>query len=423
MKQNNVSVFTKIYSAAIILLPFLYQYSSPLSFLSMGDFIITILTCFGLFKIDLSCACKYTKPLIVFSFAFIGLSVFVSFFSSEYFKYNDALTIFLKILLYLCVCAVCTRYFDLQFIKSFYLILVFLFAFYLVIQVIFNKISGKYLPIYLKHSWLFSWEKRPQNLADYYGINGYMRFRPSSLFLEPGYYALFVLPALFLLLFGSRKIFLSILLYFTIVLSTSGAGIIIGFFAFILKGLNFAVYLKKGKIYFTRYALAAVLILFAVILYLILNPEILSKIFNSFNSRISRSLLIFQDIDTSHKLFGVGMNNTENYVKFYGIYTAYDEGNLNFGASLVASLVQYGILGFLIFLCSLVTLLLNSKASKIGMLFAFLYIIYTIFEEVIFNFRMAFLLSFAIYYIRNTQRFKYGNVNKINSFLGEKTAI
>lgn len=404
MENSKVSPFTKLYSIIIILLPFLYQYASPFSFLSLGDFVLLFFTGYGLLKLNYGRAMKYIRPIIVFSVSFCILTFFVSFFSLNYFRYGDAFTIFLKILLYGSTCAVCTQYFDLKYVKKIYFALVWIFAAYLVIQVIYHELSGGFLPIYLKHDWLFSWEKRPANLVDYYVTGGYYRFRPSSLFLEPGYYALYVLPALFLLLFEEKKLIKPILLYCTILLSTSGAGVLIGLLAFAVKGLGKVFYFKDGRLYVTLYAAVALTVVTAgVIVVLLMAEELLPKLFNSFNARITRSILIFEKMDLFHSLFGVGMNNTENYVNAYGIYTAYDEGNLTFGASLIASAVQYGIFGAIIFLCSLIALVYGTRHSKVGFLFALLYIIYTLFEEVIFNFRMAFLLSFVIYYIRLSQ--------------------
>lgn len=412
MKKDNISLFTKLYSIAIILLPFLYQYASPLPFLSLGDFLIALFTIYGLFKIDVYRAGRYIKPILAFSSAFIFLTIFVSFFSLAYFKYSDASTIFLKILLYSCVCLVCTQCFDLRYVKKFYIYLVRIFAVYLIVQVIYHKISGKFLPIYFKHNWLFSWEKRPISLYEYYNVS-YRYFRPSSLFLEPGYYALYVLPALFLLLFEQKKLVEPILLYCTIILSTSGAGIIIGLLAFALKGLTLIVYRKNDKIYFNLFALVAMILFLALLLFLLLKKgEIISKLFNSFNARITRSLMIFREMDSFHRILGIGMNNTANYVSYYKIYTLYDEGNLNFGASLFASLVQYGIIGFVIFFGSLIALVIYARHSKIGLLLVLLYIIYTAFEEVIFNFRMAFLLSFVIYFIRIYNQKTYVRTNE-----------
>ena len=401
MEKNKVSTFTKIYSVIIILLPFLYQYASPLSFLSLGDFILLIFTCYGLLKLNFVLAAKYTKPILIFSAAFCVLTLFVSLFSiADYFEFSDSITIFLKILMYLCVCALCTQFFDLRYVKKIYLWLVRIFAVYLVIQVIYHAVSGGFLPIYLKHEWLFSWENRPANLTDYYVTGGYYRFRPSSLFLEPGYYALYVLPALFLLLFEDKKTIEAVLLYVTILFSTSGAGILIGGLAFALKFFAFIFRYKNGKIYFTPFTAVFVILLVGGVLYvLFFNEELMLKLFNSFNARVTRSLLIYDRVDVFHKIFGVGMNNTENYVNLYKIHTLFDEGNLNFGASLTATVVQYGIIGFAVFFCSLLALFVRARHSGMALLFVMLYIIYTAFEEVIFNFRMGFLLAFVFYYM------------------------
>ncbi len=414
MNKSKLSVFTRIYSVIIILLPFLYQYASPLSFLSLGDFVLMFFTVYGLFRIDLVKAKNSIKPLLVFSCAFVLLTVFVSMFSGDYFRFSDAVTIFFKILLYLGVCAVCTQHFNLRYVKKFYFALVGIFGLYLVIQLVYNKTTNGYLPIWLNHDWLFSWENRPENLYVYYGPTGYMRFRPSSLFLEPGYYVMFVLPALLILLFEDKNIIAAILLYITIILSTSGAGILIGLLAFVAKGVTKIAYFKDKKLYLTRYIYVALaLVAVGVLVVILFGDEILPRIFNSFNARITRSLLIFENMDDFHKIFGVGMNNTVNYVNAHSVYTAFDEANLNFGASIVASGVQYGIIGCFIFLVSLFALAVNASRSKTGLMLVLLYIIYAAFEEIIFNFRMGFLLAFVLYYVEATGSKKRVGENKV----------
>lgn len=414
MNKSKLSVFTRIYSVIIILLPFLYQYASPLSFLSLGDFVLMFFTVYGLFRIDLVKAKNSIKPLLVFSCAFVLLTVFVSMFSGDYFRFSDAVTIFFKILLYLGVCAVCTQHFNLRYVKKFYFALVGIFGLYLVIQLVYNKTTNGYLPIWLNHDWLFSWEKsRAADLSVLYDSVVYS-YRPSSLFLEPGYYVMFVLPALLILLFEDKNIIAAILLYITIILSTSGAGILIGLLAFVAKGVTKIAYFKDKKLYLTRYIYVALaLIAVGVLVVILFGNEILPRIFNSFNARITRSLLIFENMDDFHKIFGVGMNNTVNYVNAHSVYTAFDEANLNFGASIVASGVQYGIIGCFIFLVSLFALAVNASRSKTGLMLVLLYIIYAAFEEIIFNFRMGFLLAFVLYYVEATGSKKRVGENKV----------
>ena len=138
--MKHKSLFSLFFSAGIILLPFLYQYESPLSFLSMGDFVIALLTIVGLFHINFIKSFRKMSPVAFVSAAFVVLTLFSL--PSMHFSISDAGTIFLKIVMYLAVIAVAIECFDFSLVRNLYFFLVWFFAIYLVVQVVYNATTG-----------------------------------------------------------------------------------------------------------------------------------------------------------------------------------------------------------------------------------------------------------------------------------------
>ena len=390
------SIFNLFFSAGIVLLPFLYQYASPLSFLSMGDFIIAILTMIGLFRINFVKSSRKMFPVIFVSVSFVVLTFFSI--PSMHFSVSDAGTSFLKIIMYLAVIAVAIECFEFSSIKNLYFFLVCFFAIYLFVQVLYNAATGNYLPICINYSWLFSWEQRPQDLHYYY-TNVYTYYRPSSLFLEPGYYAFFVLPAIFILVLSKRNLIWGALLYLSVVLSTSGAGILFGLVPWIIFLFSNTFHIKNSTLFVNKnYIVIFIIICLIGVFVLLTNLNLMPRLFNSFNARVTRNYIINDSIDTFHQIFGVGMNNVECYMNSNSISTIFDEDNLNQGASAVTVLLQYGIMGVGIFIIFILLLFKGNIKKRECFAFICLFVAYTLFDEVLFNYKMGFLFSFIFYF-------------------------
>ena len=341
-------IYSKIFSIAIVLLPFLYQYASPLSFLSLGDFFIVFLTIIGIFYGLFNETKLYVeKNIIILSVILVLLTILASL-VSYHFKFEDSITIFLKIVMYNMFILVSPSFFNYQKIKKIYNIFVLLLSLYLILQYIYTKITQNYLPIYLKHEWLFSWEKRPEDLNYYYNYI-YYAFRPSSLFVEPGYFAFYVLPCMIINLIKEKRLLLPIIITISLILSTSGAGIAIGFIMWGLFFITKIVHVKNNKISIMPHLFFPILILGMIIVsFLLINTNIFSRVLGgSFNARIIRGFMIYDKMDSIHKIIGVGMNNISNYMNFYNIKTPLDEPNLNNGATMSIYLVQFGIIGLI----------------------------------------------------------------------------
>ena len=402
IKNTNTKVefLDFIFSLAIILLPFLYQYASPFSFLSLGDFILVLIS-FILVINDLikNKIVTINKNLSIFFILIFMLNFFNLILNLKtFFSVGDNVTIILKIIMYFFVINISLNHFNFLSIKKIYYILVFAFSMYLIIQYAYHKITGGYLPIYLKYDWLFSWERRAKDLAYYYEFE-YYRFRPSSLFLEPGYYALYILPALYIYLLKKNKFFKSLFLTGCLCLSTSGAGIILAFVAWGLWLLKKCIYSYDSKIFVKTIPFCLIIVISMLCILFFFKSGVYVKIFNSFRSRITRGFLVFSNYKGLNFIFGVGLNNVEAYMKYYGIHTIYDQTNLNYGATISKAVMEFGLIGFI--MCFIISIYALKKMKKNYFTFCLfiLAFLYCFFEDMLFNFRMGFFFSIISYFM------------------------
>ena len=188
--------------------------------------------------------------------------------------------------------------------------------------------------------------------------------------------------------------------------------------AFILFRKMFAFKNKKILIKL-HYFIPGIIVASIFIISLLLFTNLFDRVFGgSFNARILRSFMIFDKVPINSKVFGVGMNNISNFMDFYNITTALDESNLNNGSTLSTYLVQFGIIGFICLIIFISALL--KKYSKNYLLFTLTiyFLIYIFFEDVMFNFRMGFILSIIIYYYE-----RYKILNKENKIKNDKAIV
>ncbi len=396
----------KLFSISIILLPFLYQYKGIGNFLSFGEILVIITTILALMSDNFKVK-NIDKPLLIFYLVSVILSLCCMLFS--YFSINDLITTLCRLVLYGFVINLARSHFDFEYVYDLYVKLTFIFSVYLILQYLYNLVTGGYLPIYINYSWQFPPEARPQDLAFGYRFN----FRPSSLFLEPSYFAFFVLPCVTVLFLKIKKSMFEYISIFVccvaLILSTASSGIVgLGVITIILV-------LKrpsKNNYILSFFKIVIVLVVVMICLDVMMSSEygtfILNRISSggSFNQRVLRGLIVYGDLDVFHKLFGVGINNLEPYMLHNGLYTIYDEQNLNYSASFVQTLNYSGLIGFLALLIYLLNTfrkmirLYNLKKGQHDIKFdatvliaLFVILIYVMsYESILFTYRYTFLI-------------------------------
>lgn len=439
MKENAVNIWTKlkskilsirlpkyeaVFSICLLLLPLTVQYTSPISIISFGELALIIILGYGFLKEAAAYWAKFraskgsqvliepkalglnpiSKSLLTVSFVFVYLTCITSIYSTEYFEWSESFTIICRMVMYFFVVMFATKYFDIKSVEKLYLVIVYLLAAYLFVQVIYYYAAAdsanRYLPIYLKFDWLYYAERRTvtQTLSNYYEGGYWDRFRPSSLFMEPNYYAFFVMPALYYMVLKKKQPLPSLFLYASIVLSTSGAGLLMGAFVYLIYMIESLAEKKDGKLRFNVvpcvcFAVAVI----AAIIYFKIDPSRINHAFDSYEFRVVRAFRIFNDLDLFHKFFGVGMNNVGTYGNFYDTWF---KSYPNEGGSFSVFMAQYGILGSMIFIGFYADLLFNCRYRKLAFFFVVFFIIYTITDSNMFNSRMGCNLALVCYFYR-----------------------
>lgn len=389
-KHHGSYTIDLIFSAFIVLLPFLYQYKGVGSSVSFGEMLIIPVTLLIVIK-DFKGKLKgYDKWLLTFYCVTILSTLFCLAF--PYFDIAAASTVFVRLIVYAVIILVGRKHFDLSDISRFYEILVFFFSVYLIVQYLYHYIIGGYLPIYLKFNWIFPPESRAASLEAYYRWG----FRASSLFLEPSYFALYALPAVPMLLYEHKNTFQSIELAVIIAaLVLSGANSALVGLVIVFGGYLFLRPTKSGKNLFSRITIVIIAVgLIVAYFYFSENTEYFFIRFNaggSFKQRILRGILIYQELPIFHKVLGVGLNNLQPYMIANGISTLYDETNLNYSCSIIQTLNYSGIIGATVLVVYLSQL--KKKAIKPYQIVLWLLIVFmACYESILFTYRFAFLV-------------------------------
>lgn len=403
--KRSITQFDKWFSYSVILLPFLYQYKGIGSFISMGEVLIAIMTLIELWQDQF----KLKRPnKCLFAFYAVSLISTAICMGFSYFNMSAAATLIIRLVFYALVIIVAREHFDLDCVSRLYTGLVFLFSLYLIIQYAYHITTGGYLPIYLNSNLQFPPEARPENLAVYYR----WFFRPSSLFLEPGYFTLYVMPAVCMIVFSQRRTGFELVTLLTtiiaILLSTGSAGITSLLIIFAVYFFDGAENRSKYKL-FMKIAVVVSAICGVVIFFTVSDVAALTlgrlKSGGSFANRITRGIITFSELDFFHQIVGVGLNNLEPYMLYYGMSTEFDEGNLNYTASFIQTLNFSGIVGFCVLAIFIGNLIIRTIAiSNVrdernylygkGVLWSLLFLIIFImsFEAMLFTYRFAFYM-------------------------------
>lgn len=385
--MKNYELNKKIFSILIILLPFLYQYKG-ISYISLGELLLLPFMSYFFINDKKLKVCR--KEWLFYSYVIFSTFICMVF---SYFNILDAMTVIVRMFFYAILIKEANDYFSWKKVEKIYTILVILLSTYLLIQFFYYKKTGNYLPIYINYNFIFTPEQRAKDLIEYYKWN----FRPSSLFLEPSYYALYCIPFLCFEIFRSDKkikdcIFL-LLVISSVFISGAGSGIMV---ILLLVCYFFFIKLKRIGVYSKITSLIIlILIIFIIICFLSLNLEGTSlhrlQTGGSINQRITRGIIIFKELTLFHKIFGVGINNIENYMIQNRINTPFDEANLNYMCSILQVLNCFGVIGIIFFINYIYSIW--KKINKIIILKSlfFMMIFVMSYEGILFTYRFAFL--------------------------------
>lgn len=399
-KFSDIPRIDKIYSVLIILLPFLYQYKGIGRTISFGEMLLTPIILL-LFLTDFRLKLKNIN-LWLAGFYLITIFTSVLCAAMNYFNISEASTVFIRLVYYAIVVWLARSHFHLEYAKQIYYFAIFAFSAYLIVQYLYHYAVGGYLPIYLKYEWQFPAETRMRNLEAIYRWG----FRPSSLFLEPSYFSLFSLPGTVLLLYEKNKtkfkVITLVLTCIAMILSTASSG-------FFGLAIIFLIFLFKRDETSSSLLVRIIIVFFAVILVFLYfrfsqnSDYFLGRIESggSINQRVFRGLIVYGELPSFNKIFGVGINNLEPFMKMFHISTKFDESNLNYSCSIVQTLNYSGFIGFVTLVGYLVSLKNKiNKRIKDGTYYQkqasntlyWLLVFIVSYEAILFTYRFAFLI-------------------------------
>lgn len=423
--RDKESDFAGLFSILVALLPFLYQYATPIPVLSLGEaillpFIVAYLV------IDLKNGLTdrgycgfYLLMLLVMTMNFIAVVI------QPYASFPKSATVLMRLLYYSLLIYVGCRRIR---IDAFFMTLIIAAtanSIYTIAQYVAHMSLGRDLPTTLPFLPVFNGEdlQGRTDLAEHY----LYYFRPSGLFLEPSYAALFSAPSLLILLLHERYSRKSYSLPFAAIITI---GLVVGtssmaLIAILLGWCGFAARRfvsrnARGQVVvsplglFTALALCA---LVALVLFSPLGEMTLSRANmtgGSAGQRVIRGWVVASQLDLKAFMFGTGLNNVAEFVRYFGITTQFDE-NLDYLSSWSSALVSSGVLvlmGYLLFMARL----FFAQKNLVGKVFVLLFVITGFVEAMLYTYRFASYLLIAFSFINDASMYR-----KINVQIDEET--
>lgn len=353
----------RILTLTILTLPITSQYSSMIPGLNIGELVLLLITIFCIIDLmmnqhKINIKRTSNNPFLWYAMYIICGSM-VSGMTQHYASMIDISVRTLRYVFYIfCATFISSIYFDFSFFIKWYRRLVIFATAFLFIQVILFNYKGYILMGTipgLKVSNPGYSEEVMKSLYSYF-------HRPSSIFLEPGYFAQFTLPYLAYVLFKNRKeikIKFSETIFLTIglVLTTSGQGIILGLFVWGIWFFTKFYNVKNKKINLIFFlGICIFIVAIPIVLKVPVVERSVARLFgspaSSSSSRIFRGFHIYNQLETIYKFIGVGYGNVGAHIVYKGIYTIYDTGFIQseYMNSIAYILVNLGVIGFILML-------------------------------------------------------------------------
>ena len=221
-------------------------------------------------------------------------------------------------------------------------------------------------------------------------------FRINSLFSEPSYFAIYLIP-LFAYSIKTLELKNSIIFSFLIIISSSSLGILLTIVVIIMNLIDTKNSIKdKGKT-------ILLVLVFLFLGYIIIENNsslktmvfrTMDKIVNINNNDIRLNggyIKYLVEYGPREIIIGVGLGQFQNYFMEKGIYL------YNYSNSLVMIIMQFGIVGTIFAICYYFYILKISIRKKSFIFFIILMLI-MLSDFIIFNIRYFYLLYFILYY-------------------------
>jgi hypothetical protein len=213
-------------------------------------------------------------------------------------------------------------------------------------------------------------------ISDYEIIFKTYGYRPQGFFLEPAYFAGYVIPALAIILFYKSPSFhitktastiIALVLSVALILSGSGTAIILLVVCWFFWGVNYLKEKKPQKLFLKTMIISVTILLITILLYR--SPYVNGSInrvlsdgnLSSRNVRISRGFVIFEQLPRNDKIIGVGYGNNYISIDKYNIVTPYDIEGSNYTNTIAYILIGTGYIGLFFYFLIYFDLLKNTR--------------------------------------------------------------
>jgi hypothetical protein len=399
----------KLFTFLIILTPILNIYSSGIhENLHFGTLLISILLVFlTLNIIKMKLVLKPNKLIYYLIYSIIITLLAVITISDKSINFF-ILIIILQLVIVLVFVPI---YFDIVYCEKIFFwvsILAFLFLIY---QILLFKIFQIVIPPVLE---FFPLTSGIDNLDFISTHRLFMNtsFRPSSFFMEPSHYSIFIGSYIAMSLgLKTRNIAISIILSVSVLFTSSANGYafifsiwIVWFFVKVIKFLH----VQKIK----KRILNFVFILFFIVLFVVFYNENILYNFNrifeaifirsdfSDNLRIFRGFNIFNDLKFVYKLFGIGYGDIAVLLKSMNISDIFNTIEIyDYMSTISRILISTGVVGSLIFLYPFIKAFKEDKEKRYLIL-----ILFIIFVSSSITFNGYFTLILAIIFSKSYKR-------------------
>lgn len=355
----------KIATIIILTIPITSQYKSPIPGLSLGD-VFLLLTTLMILLLNKRVPSIKRITGVIFIFAFyVSVSSLLAILFQSNAAVGDTLVRTTRFLFYVLFAFIISpNFFEINVFLKWYRKIVIFATILIIVQTILNNyfnivLLGVYQP-WISRFDVMDVERLMRSYSNMY--------RPSSIFIEPAYYARYVLPSLAFNLLSDkgldkRKFLNSLFISLGLILSTSGQGIVIGLFLWIGSLIKQVIKVNPKNL---LYAVSLIPVFYFLSTQRIVISS-LNRLFGgewgSSNTRVFKGYDIFDQLDSLSKLIGTGFGNVGRYMSNNSIQSIYDRSNAvsEYMNSFAYILVNSGILGFLLVLLIFRYLIVNTK--------------------------------------------------------------
>lgn len=401
-KRSNFDFFTLM----ILLSPILKQYASGVPGITLADLLLGVGCALVVLKKRLNISLRKSFPLIQLAFIGALISTLSLLYQQE--LSFDIITRTIRFSFYVAVVVISSNYFNLEYAKRVYKFLCIGISLYLLVQLITYNTLGIVLPHKILPIPLFSGSMLDSDAILSLAQKYY--YRPTGIFVEPGFAAQFLLPGLVFSIYGWKEekkldIRTMILIFAALIASTSSQGIFLGLIVMLVS--IFPIINKTLRKHGPLIA-CIVFILIPILVVVSMKFDLFQRPINKVTGdirqgsstalRLYRGFAVYAKLPTLYQIIGIGFGNLGNFVMKHQIRTIYD---YRFITKAVAEyvndfsrvLLYYGVVGFVLYL-RLQADFFFKASSKPFKLIAFLFLILNLISGSFFSVLIVFYCSF-----------------------------